>query len=65
MACRPQGNPRSSSSDGVPPELEVLGFREFLRPTGLTGWRGRSDQSCLKPAGEDRLRSMHSSAPVC
>ena len=31
MACRPQGNPKSSSSDGVPPELEVLGFCEFLR----------------------------------
>ena len=45
MACRPQGNPRSSSSDGVPPELEILGLRVFLPSTGLTGWSGRSDRS--------------------
>ena len=38
-----QDNPRSSSSDGVPPELEVLGFHVFLRLTGLTGWKERSD----------------------
>ena len=48
MACRPQGNPRSSSSDGVPPELEVLGFRGVLCRTGLTGRRG-------EPVGEDRV----------
>ena len=29
-ACRSQDNPRSSSSDGIPPELEVLGLREAL-----------------------------------
>ena len=29
MDCRPQGNPRSTSSDGVPPELEVLGLRRL------------------------------------
>ena len=65
MACQPQDNPKSLSSDGVPPELEVLGFREFLRLTGLTGWREWSDRSCLKPAGDGRLRLARSSAPVC
>jgi len=29
-ACRPQDNPRSSSFNGVPPELEVLGLREVV-----------------------------------
>ena len=43
MACRPQDNPRSASSDEVPPELVVLGLREAsLRPTGLTGRRRAS-----------------------
>ena len=48
MARRPQDNPRSSSSDGVPPELEVLGLRgalcaqpvRLVGATGLTGHRG-------------------------
>ena len=42
MACRPQGNPRSASSDGVPLELAVLGFRGVSAPTGLTGLREAS-----------------------
>ena len=46
MACRPQGNPRSSSSDRVPPELEVLGLRKALCaqpvwPVGATSLTGR------------------------
>ena len=36
------------SSDRVPPELEVLGFRGVLCRTGLTGRRG-------EPVGEDRV----------
>ena len=34
MACRPQNNPTITSSDGVPPELAVLGLREFPACTG-------------------------------
>ena len=45
VACQPQENPRSPSFDKVPPEFEVLGLCVFLRPTGLTGWRDRSDQT--------------------
>ena len=45
MVFRPQSNPRSTSSDGVPPELEVLGFR---------GCSDRSDRSVRRePVGED------------
>jgi len=54
VAYRLQDNPGSSSSDGVPPKLEVLGFAGFSAPnrsdrlarpvlpvgaTGLTGHR--------------------------
>ena len=51
MACRPKDNPRSASSDGVPPELVVLGLREAaLCPTGLTGWWGTSSGcDCCDP----------------
>jgi hypothetical protein len=56
VACRPQGNPRSSNSDGVPPELEVLGLRDVLCITGLTGCPNRSDRSVRRePIGEDRI----------
>ena len=37
VACRPQSNPSRASSDGVPPELTVLGFRSSLLHTGQTG----------------------------
>ena len=65
MACRPQHNSRSLSSDGVPPELEVLGFLRVLcvqpiRPVGVTSLTGRR----LKLAGEDRVRSARASACV-
>ena len=56
MACRPQSNPKSTSSDGVPPELEVLGFRGSPWSTGLTGRYHRSDRSVRRePVGEDRV----------
>ena len=56
MACRPQSNPRSTSSDGVPPELEVLGLRGVLCRTDLTGRHNRSDRSVRRePVGEDRV----------
>ena len=56
MAYRPQSNRRSTSSDGVPPELEVLGFRGSPWSTGLTGRYNRSDQSMRRePVGEDRV----------
>ena len=56
MACRPQSNPRSTSSDGVLPELEVLGFRGVLCRTDLTGRHNRSDRSVRREAaGEDRV----------
>ena len=51
MAYRPQSNPRFMSSDGVPPELEVLGFPGVLGRTGLTGRRG-------EPVGEDRVDDL-------
>ena len=38
-ASRLQKNPRSPSSDGIPPEHGVLGFVVSLLPTGLTGGR--------------------------
>ena len=65
MACRPQDNPRSSSSNGVPPELEVLGLREAfcaqpvwtVGATGLTG-RRRASSDC------DRCDPARSSACV-
>ena len=53
MACRPRSNPRSTSSDGVPPELEILGFRGVLYRTGLTGRHNRS--VCREPIGEDSV----------
>ena len=44
MAYRTQSNPSSTSSDGVPPELAILGLREALpapvRPVGSTGQTG-------------------------
>jgi len=44
VAYRTQSNPSSTSSDGVPPELAVLGFREAVpapvRPVGGTGQTG-------------------------
>ena len=56
MACRPQSNPRSTSSDGVPPELEVLGFCGVLCRTSLTGRHNRSDRSVRRePIGEDHV----------
>ena len=42
MACRLQDNPRSASSDGVPPELVVLDFRGVSASSGLTGLRRTS-----------------------
>ena len=65
VACRPQDNPRSASSDGVPPELAVLGFRGVSAPTGLTGGCSRSDWPTWGFTGEDRLRSARASAFVC
>ena len=56
MACRPQDNPRSASSDGVPPELVVLGLREAaLCPTCLTNLA--STYFLATPLGTD----LHSS----
>ena len=56
MSCRPQSNPRSTSSDGVLLELEVLGFRGSPWSTGLTGRYNRSDRSVRRePVGEDRV----------
>ena len=56
MAYQPQSNPRSISSDGVPPEIEVLGLRGVLYRTGLTGRHNRSDRSVRRePVGEDRV----------
>ena len=55
MACRPQDNPTFTSSDGVPPELVVLGLREFPACTGQTGRRNRSDRSAQGFAGVDRF----------
>ena len=55
MACRPQSNPSSISSDGVPPELLVLGLRRLpgapVRYTGLTSRRREA-------AGVDRLNDL-------
>jgi hypothetical protein len=65
VSCRRQDNPRSASSNGVPPELAVLGFRGISAPTGLTGGCSRSDLSTWGFAGEDRLRSACASAFVC
>lgn len=42
VAYRPQDNPRSTSSEGVPSELVILGLRGIFAPTGLTGLRGIS-----------------------
>ena len=65
MACRLQDNPRSASSDGVPHELVVLGFRGVFASSGQTGLKNRSDWSAQDLAGEDRLRSTRASAFVC
>ena len=54
MACRPQSNPTITSSDGVPPELAVLGFQRAPACTGQTGRRYRSDRSAQGFAGVDR-----------
>ena len=66
MACRPQSNPTITSSDGVPPELAVLGFQRVPACTGQTGRRYRSDRSAQGFAGvdcfDDRSRVLaHSS----
>ena len=55
MACRLQDNPRSAGSDGVPPELMVLGFRGVSTSSGLIGLKNRSDRPAQDLAGEDRL----------
>ena len=47
MACWPQNDPRSFSSDGVPLEIVVLGQRSSPEGTGLTGRRRGA-------AGDDR-----------
>ena len=44
-----------TSSDGVPPELAVLGFQRASACTGQTGWRYRSDQSAQGFAGVDHF----------
>ena len=62
MACRLQDNPRSASSDGVPPDLVVLGFHGVSASSGLTGLKNRSDRPTQDLAGEDRLRSARASA---
>ena len=51
MACRLQDNPRSVGSDGVPPELVVLGFRGVSPSSGLTDLKNRSDRSAQDLAG--------------
>jgi len=56
---RSQDNPRSLSYDGVPLELEVLGFRGISAPTGLISWHDWPTQDL---AGEDCLRSARASA---
>ena len=43
------------SSDGVPPELAVLGLREFPACTGQTGRRNQSNRSAQGFAGVDRF----------
>src|SRR6185312_2314856 len=43
------------SSDGVPPELAVLGFQRAPACTGQTGRRNRSDRSAQGFAGVDRF----------
>ena len=55
MACRSQNNPNSSSSDSVPPELEMVGSREILFVIGLTGLSHRSDRSAQDFAAADRF----------
>ena len=65
MACRLKDNYRSASSDGVPPELVVLGFRGVSTSSGLTGLKNRSDRPTQDLAGEDRLRSARASAFLC
>ena len=65
MACRLQDNPRSASSDGVPHELVVLGFRGVSASSGLTDLKNRSDRLAQDFAGENRLRSVRASAFVC
>ena len=54
MACRSQSNPSVTSSDGVPPELAVLGFQRSPAWTGQTGRRHRSDQPAQGFVGVDR-----------
>ena len=66
MACRLQDNPTFTSSDGVLPELAVLGLRELPACTGQTGRRHWSDRPAQGFAGvdrfDDRLRILaHSS----
>ena len=64
MACRPQSNPSSISSDGVPPELLVLGLRRLPGvPVRYTGQTGRRREA----AGVDRFDDLatRSSAFEC
>jgi len=65
VACRLQDNPRSVSSDKVPPEHVVLGFCGVSASTGLTGLKNRSDRPAQDFAGEDRLKSARASVFVC
>ena len=44
-----------TSSDGVPPEFAVLGFRRRPVCTGQTGRRHRSDRPAQGFAGVDRF----------
>jgi hypothetical protein len=55
VACRPQDNPTFTSSDGVPPELAVLGFRRRPACTGQTGRRHWSNRPAQGFAGVDRF----------
>ena len=69
MACRLQDNPTFTSSDGVPPELVVLGFQRIPARTGLTGRRHRSDRPAQSFVGVDRFDNrsrvlVHSSVLV-
>ena len=64
MDCRPQSSPSSISSDGVPPELLVLGLRRLPgAPVCYTGLTGRRREA----AGVDRFDDLaaRSSAFEC
>ena len=67
LACWPQSNSRSTSSDGVPPKLEILGVRRLPRapvwPVRYTDLTGRRREA----AGVDRFDDLvaRSSAFEC